>query len=162
MPLLKGGSVQSSLMRRLSFLLAATLALSPAGAALSEKEADASSQTQQSTDAVKMELTKVIEEQLAAFRGDDYAKAFTFASEQIRGALDVAQFEEMVRRGYPVIAKSSKAEFGLALDTGEETVVNVRVQAGAQAVDYQYHMVKQKDGWRIGGVTELKKDGIAV
>jgi hypothetical protein len=115
-----------------------------------------------SSDAVKQELTGVIESQLAAFRTNDYAKAFTHAAEGIKSMFDLKAFESMVRNGYPVIANSKSATFGVILDDGNQAVVNVTVK-GADArgttVNYQYLLIREKREWKINGVAEAKKAG---
>jgi hypothetical protein len=95
--------------------------------------------------------------QLAAFRANDYRKAYTFAAQEIQGAFDPSAFEVMVKQGYPLIAQSTSAAFGLMFDTGDEAVVNVRI-GGAQrdSVEYQYVLKKQNGHWKIIGVSETK------
>jgi ABC-type transporter MlaC component len=113
-----------------------------------------------SSDEVKKALSAVIEAQLAAFRAEDYAKAYTFAAAEIQGMFDKDQFERMVKTGYPVIAHSTAAEFGLAIDSGDEAVVSVKVSNGEKkSVTYQYHLIKQKGAWRISGVSEVPAGG---
>ncbi len=116
-----------------------------------------------SSDAVKKELSAVIEAQLAAFRADDYPKAYTFAATEIKDMFAERDFEKMVRTNYAVIAKSTVTEYGVAFDTGEEAVVNVRVQnAEKQSVEYQYLLKKEENGWKISGVSEVKPQGLSV
>ncbi len=112
---------------------------------------------------VKKELTEVIEAQLAAFRANDYVKAYTFAATEIKTLFPLNDFETMVKNGYPVIANSTVVEFGIALDTGEDAVVNVRVEnAEKKSVSYQYLLRKEGGQWRIGGVTEVKKENLII
>jgi hypothetical protein len=116
-----------------------------------------------STGSVRNEVTAVIEEQLAAFRSGDYRKAHTFAVSEMREALGVVEFEAMVRLGYPVIANSRSAAFGLALDTGDEAVITVRVQdSDGDSIAYQYHLRKEAGAWRIAGVTKVEDKGNVV
>ena len=116
-----------------------------------------------SADAVKKELRAVIDEQLAAFRANDYPKAYTFAASEIRSLFAPDEFEKMVRGQYAVIAKSTATEFGLAFDTGEEAVVNVRIEnAEKKSVEYQYLLRKEEGGWKISGVSEMKPEGLNV
>lgn len=113
--------------------------------------------------AVKTELTEVITAQLAAFRANDYPKAYTFASSEIRDLFPLAEFETMVRNGFPVIAQSSTAAFGLALDAGDEAVVTVRVEGKTKnSVAYQYHLKKEAGHWRIAAVTEVKDEALVI
>ena len=148
-------------LRRLPLLtlLAAALAFQPVGAAQPETP----SAVHPSTDPVKQELTAVIDAQLAAFRANDYPKAYTFAAGAIQGMFSRERFEEMVKTAYPVIAGSAKAEYGLAFDTGEEAVVNVTVEnAGGKRVQYQYLLKKEDGAWKINGVAEMKSEGLSV
>ena len=116
-----------------------------------------------STAPVKQELTAVVDAQLAAFRANDYPKAYTFAAAAIQGMFSRERFEEMVRTAYPVIAHSAKAEYGLAFDTGEEAVVNVTVEgADGSRTSYQYLLKKEDGGWKINGVSELRSEGMSV
>ncbi len=116
-----------------------------------------------SSDALKKELTAVIEGQLAAFRANDYPKAYTFAAAEIRSLFPVEDFEKMVRTNYAVIARSTHTEYGMAFDTGEEAVVNVRIQnAEKKSVEYQYLLKKEDAGWKISGVSEVKAEGLSV
>ncbi len=112
---------------------------------------------------VKSELTTVIDAQLAAFRADDYAKAFTFAASGIKEMFTPADFEGMVRKTYPVIAHSTSVDYGMAFDTGEDAVIYVRVQNTEKKSDAQYqYLLKKEDGaWKIGGVSEVKAEGLS-
>jgi hypothetical protein len=102
-------------------------------------------------------LHKVIANQLAAFRADNYEAAYAYADAAIKSQFPVEQFEQMVKRGYPEIAHSISATFGLTFDNGDEAVVNVRViGADQQAVPYQYMLHRDGDSWRITGVALLK------
>jgi hypothetical protein len=118
---------------------------------------------QPSTDAVKKELTDIIDAQLAAFRTDDYAKAYGFAASSVREMFPPAAFESMVRTGYPVIAHSTRAFYGLTFDTGEEAVVNVRIEDAARnRGEFQYLLKKEGGAWKINGVSQLKASDLAV
>ena len=51
----------------------------------------------------------------------------------------------------------------MAFDTGEEAVVNVRVSnAETRSVEYQYLLKKEDGAWKIGGVAEVKPEGLSV
>jgi hypothetical protein len=116
-----------------------------------------------SSGSVRNEVRAVIEAQLAAFRAGDYRKAHSFAASEMQQALGVFEFEAMVRTGYPAIAQSRSAAFGLALDAGDEAVITVRVQGPENdSIAYQYHLRKEASGWRIAGVTELKDSAMVV
>jgi hypothetical protein len=109
---------------------------------------------------VKKELTDVIESQLAAFRQEDYAKAYSFAAAGIQKQFSRAAFEKMVKNDYPVIANSKSVRFGLITDNGKEAVVVANVRGnGKQLAQYQYLLVFQDSKWRINGVHEVKAKG---
>jgi len=113
-----------------------------------------------STEAVKKELTGVIESQLAAFRDDDYKTAYTFAASGIKEQFPLSTFEQMVKTGYPVIAQSQSATFGVILDDGQQAVVNVTVKArSGKLARYQYLMIHEGKNWKITGVTEQAPAG---
>lgn len=112
---------------------------------------------------VKAEITAVIEAQLAAFRAGDFDKAYTFAASPIREMFPLSEFQQMVKTGYPIIATSAKAEFGICLDNGTEASVFVHVESkDGTSKDYQYGLVREPGGWRITGVTEPEARGTRV
>jgi hypothetical protein len=105
----------------------------------------------------RKEFIEVIEQQLAAFRTNDYAKAHTFAAAGIAEQYPVSAFQEMVKVGYPEIANSQPATFGMALDNGEEALVEVEVKASNGAVSgYRYLLKHEMSGWKINGVLQLR------
>ncbi len=152
--------MRRSFLRRLPplILVAVAVALSPVGTVRAQPPS-----SHLSTDPVKQELSRVIDAQLAAFRANDYAKAYTFAAGAIQEMFAVGSFEEMVKSGYPLIAHAAKVEYGLAFDTGEEAVINVTVEGSdGRRVQYQYLLKKEGGAWKISGVGELKSEGLSV
>ena len=153
-------------------VLAVCLACHPLTTAPAAPEAPASpapsstpspSTPHHSSDALKKEISAVIEGQLTAFRANDYAKAYSFAAAEIRTLFPERDFEKMVRTNYAVIAQSTGTEYGVAFDTGEEAVVNVRIEnAEKKSVEYQYLLKKEEGGWKISGVSEVKAEGLSV
>ncbi len=134
----------------------------PADAPAAPDQPAAPSTPHHSSDALKKELTAVIEGQLTAFRANDYPKAYTFAATEIKTMFPVEDFERMVRTNYAVIAKSTHTEYGVAFDTGEEAVVNVQIEnAEKKSVEYQYLLKKEEGGWKISGVSEVKAEGLS-
>ena len=116
-----------------------------------------------STEAVKRDITAVVEDQLAAFRAGDWERAYSHAATPIREMFPLADFRRMVSTGYPLIAKSASADFGICLDNGSDAVVYVRVDDGAgRAGDYQYTLTKEKGAWRITGVSAASEKGSSV
>ncbi len=116
-----------------------------------------------SAPAVKEKLQSIVRQQLEAFRRNDYAAAYVFAAPGIKAQFPVEAFEEMVRRGYPLIAQSKDASFGVTLDDGEKAVVTVRVTAAdGQAASYHYLLERVGDDWRIAGVQAIKEEATSI
>ena len=103
-------------------------------------------------------LEGVIEGQIEAFRADDFAEAFTYASPMIKGLFGTPErFGSMVRNGYPMVWRPSDLRF---LDRRVEggrvyQKLSVRGPSGRYHV-LDYHMVETPDGWQINGVQVLR------
>jgi len=100
--------------------------------------------------------------QLEAFRRDDYAAAYAFASEQIQRMFDRPAFERMVKGGYPEIARSVfalVAESQVAPDGHVYLRVKVR-GANGNSIEAVYDMVREGGGWRINGVAAKPDPGV--
>ena len=118
---------------------------------------------QLSEDEIETELRRVIESQLTAFRQDDYARAYNFASSALKTRISLPAFERMVKSGYPFIAKSSAVQFGVILDNGEEALVNATIAGESGALrHYQYLLQRERSGWKIISVTEVKSIGMTI
>jgi multidrug efflux pump subunit AcrA (membrane-fusion protein) len=124
-----------------ALLLAVLLALWPA-ATLAQTEAGAK------------DAGSVVMRQLEAFRRDDFDTAFTFASAEIRQLFDRARFEQMVRTGYPEIARSASAVVdGVQPGDAGQLYLFVRVRgANGRSVEAVYEMVLEDGRWHINGV----------
>ncbi len=112
---------------------------------------------------VQQELVRVINSQLSAFRKDDYAGAYTFADSALQAQVSPAVFEHMVKKGYPAIARSRSASFGVSLDNGDQAVVTVGILGpSGHLLQYHYLMHHEKDGWRISGVVRVGAEGMTI
>lgn len=102
-------------------------------------------------------LEGVIERQIEAFRADDFAEAFTYASPMIRGIFGTPErFGNMVMNGYPMVWRPSDMRF---LDRRVEDgrvyqQLSVRGPSGRYHV-LDYQMVETPEGWQINGVRVL-------
>lgn len=125
-------------MRKLVILLALLLTL-PAAAMAGPAE----------------DIRTVIEDQIAAFRADDGARAFSHASDGIQARFgNPDNFMEMVRTGYPQVYRPRAVEFQVLEQLGSVTVQEVYFfgQDGS-AVVARYYMQQNADGvWKITGV----------
>jgi hypothetical protein len=95
-----------------------------------------------------------IASQIEAFRADDFAQAFTFASPNIRQMFGTSDnFGRMVRQGYPMVWRPGQLKF-LELRNEQGLLwqkVMVQDQDGIFFV-LDYQMIETPDGWRINGV----------
>jgi len=130
-------------LRRALIATALVLALAPALAG-----------AQAASDADARAVRQVIEAQLAAFRRDDAARAFSYAAPGIRDSFGTPEkFMAMVREQYAVVYRPRSVSFEEPLLVGEDLVQPVRMTDGyGHAWMAIYPMARQPDGsWRING-----------
>ncbi len=106
------------------------------------------------SDADVKDAGSIVLQQLEAFRRDDFETAFGFASAEIHQLFDRARFEQMVRAGYPEIARSASAVIdGVERADGRRLYLFVRVRGtNGRVVEAVYEMVLENGRWRINGV----------
>lgn len=111
---------------------------------------------------VRKEVVAVIEAQLAAFRAGDVAKAYGYAAAPLRAQNPLRVFAAIVQNNYREVWTSTRAEYGLVRDDGRHAAVLVHVFAAASDAAYDYVLVKERAGWRIGSVVrhEARKKSI--
>ena len=100
-------------------------------------------------------IRQVIQGQLDAFRKDDGAAAFAFASPGIQAqfAGDPDSFIGMVRRLYQPVYRPRSTAFGTTTVQGGQTVQTLEI-VGQDGVSHEavYFMEHETDGsWRISG-----------
>jgi hypothetical protein len=100
-------------------------------------------------------------QQLEAFRRDDYDTAYTFASAKVRQIFDRRAFEQMVKRGYPEIARSTFAVVAESQVTRDGHVfLRVKVRgANGDSVEAVYDMIWEGGSWKINGVAARPDPG---
>ena len=107
-------------------------------------------------------VRKVIEAQLDAFRRDDAARAFSYATDGIRLTFVTAEnFMEMVRSQYPVVYRPRTVAFDAPELAGPDDLVQpVRMtDADGRAWLAIYPMQRGSDGvWRTNGC-QLRRIG---
>ena len=107
-------------------------------------------------------IEATINRQIEAFRADDFATAFTFASPGIQGMFGTSdRFGAMVRQGYPMVWRPSEIEY-LDLENRSGVLfqkVLVRDASGAAHV-LEYQMIRVDEAWRINGVVLLRAPGV--
>lgn len=105
-------------------------------------------------------IQSVVQRQMKAFNENDYPTAYTFASESIRRRFSKERFENMVKSGYPQIAKSHLVSFGeITLSGDKQAAVAIVHVTGKDRVTViaRYEMVLEEAGWKIGGVMILEE-----
>lgn len=102
-------------------------------------------------------IQQTIQSQIDAFLADDFARAFTFASPNIKGLFGTPEnFGAMVKNGYPMVYRPSEVEMLDLREIAGNLWQRVRVidQTGA-AYFLDYMMVETPEGWQINAVQVL-------
>lgn len=125
--------------------VAPAMAQAPAPAPLSQSERD--------------DIARVIRTQMDAFRRDDAAGAFRFASPALRDRFgqDPDQFMAMVRHGYAPVTRPARTLFGVTELVEGSIVQHVDIE-GPDGVTHTalYTMEREADGqWRIAACVLL-------
>ena len=107
-------------------------------------------------------IQSTIQSQLDAFKAEDFARAFTYASPKIKGIFGSPEnFGAMVEQGYPMVAQPSAVQM---LELREvagnlwQRVMITDMQGRTHLLDYQ--MVETAEGWQINGVQLLPEAGV--
>lgn len=109
----------------------------------------------------RSEIQKTIQSQVDAFRHDDGAAAFGFASPSIQGMFGSADiFMDMVRQGYQPVYRPKSFVFRDIVTLNGEPAQRVSVVGpDGQSVIAVYPMAHLPDGtWRIDGCFFLQSD----
>jgi hypothetical protein len=104
---------------------------------------------------VKAEARAVIEAQIEAMAIDDWPKAYSYASPDIRKRFGNPQhFKEMVLKGYKIVYRPRSVSFqGVEVFGVAPGFVFHMIGTDGQAARVVYLMIKDEDeGWRIAGV----------
>ena len=108
------------------------------------------------------DIEATITAQIDAFKMDDFARAFSFASPGIQsffGSSD--RFGSMVRNGYPMVWRPGDVEYLELRDVSGNLWQRVKIidQSGrTHVLDYQ--MIRTQTGWKINGVQLLPSSGV--
>ena len=109
------------------------------------------------------EIEATIGAQIDAFKVDDFATAFTFASPNIQGLFGGSdRFGQMVKNGYPMVWRPDDVQYlelrEIAGNLWQKVLI--RDQSGDMHV-LDYQMIETGDGWRINGVQLLRAPGVS-
>ncbi|MFP6870941.1 MAG: DUF4864 domain-containing protein [Nitrospinota bacterium] len=107
-------------------------------------------------------IRKVIRAQMDAFRRDDGAAAFSYASPSIRSQFQTPErFMEIVRRGYRPVYRPRSVKFLELIETGGQIFQKVWV-LGPDGVPVNAYYVMERQpggGWKIGGCILARPGG---
>ncbi|WP_170573991.1 DUF4864 domain-containing protein [Ruegeria atlantica] len=103
------------------------------------------------------EIEANISAQIQAFKVDDFATAFTFASPNIQRLFQTPEnFGVMVKRGYPMVWRPADVRFLELREVAGALWQKVMITDGAGRVHIlDYQMVPLENGWKINGVQLL-------
>lgn len=107
-------------------------------------------------------IAGTITRQIEAFRADDFATAFTFASPTIKRLFGSPEnFGAMVRQGYPMVHRPDTVRM---LELREvagnlwQRVMITDAEGRTHFLDYQ--MIETPEGWQINAVHLLRQPGV--
>ncbi|MEO0402487.1 MAG: DUF4864 domain-containing protein [Pseudomonadota bacterium] len=128
------------------WMIGAVLAASMAGATLAQGT----------------EIEGVIGNQIEAFKADNFAEAFQFASPSIQGIFRTPEnFGRMVTQGYPMVWRPAEVTYLNLRQENGAYWQTVRIVDGDGAVHLlDYRMLETEDGWKINGVQLLQAPGV--
>lgn len=102
-------------------------------------------------------IRNTIQSQIDAFQADDFARAFTFASPNIKQMFGTPEnFGAMVKSGYPMVYRPADVQMMELRDVAGNLWQRVRITDQAGAGWYlDYMMVETAEGWQINAVQIL-------
>ena len=102
-------------------------------------------------------IEATIQNQIEAFKVDDFETAFSFASPNIKRLFGTSnRFGQMVQKGYPMVWRPSRVEFLELRRQGPFTLQKVLfVDAQGAPHVLEYNMINTPQGWQIDGVQYL-------
>ena len=110
----------------------------------------------------RAEIAGVIGDQIEAFKADDFATAFTFASPSIKQLFGTSdRFGSMVRNGYPMVWRPGEVRFLDLEEMGSARLQRVLITdlSGASHL-LEYQMIPTENGWQINGVRIIQAPGV--
>ena len=114
--------------------------------------------------AQEAEIEGTITQQFEAFKADDFATAFSFASPNLQRFFGSPEnFGGMVTQGYPMVRRPADVTYLELREQGGTYWQKVQITDARGALHYlEYRMQQTEGGWRISGVQILDAPGAAV
>lgn len=112
--------------------------------------------------AQEVPIQDTIRAQIDAFKADDFARAFTFASPTIHQMFGTPDnFGRMVKDGYPMVWHPSQVDMMDLRTVGGALWQRVRVtDLKGQSYLLDYQMIQGPDGWLINAVQMQKANDV--
>jgi Domain of unknown function (DUF4864) len=109
-------------------------------------------------------IQQTIQSQLDAFKVDDFARAFTFASPTIKGIFGTPEnFGAMVSQGYPMVSRPSAVTMLELREVAGNLWQRVMItDQGGRTHLLDYQMIETAEGWQINAVQLLPAPDIGV
>ena len=110
------------------------------------------------------DIRETITRQFEAFKVDDFATAFTYASPSLRMFFQTPEnFGRMVTQGYPMVWRPADVVYLELREEGGTYWQKVQITGADGRVHYlEYRMEQAPEGWRINGVQILDAPGASV
>ncbi len=107
------------------------------------------------------DIEATIGAQIEAFKADDFAEAFTYASPNIQGLFRTPDnFGTMVRNGYPMVWRPAEIRFLELREIAGSLWKKVMITDSKGAVHIlDYQMIELENGWKINGVQMVQQGG---
>lgn len=114
--------------------------------------------------AQQAQIQSTITQQFEAFKADDFATAFGFASAALQSFFMTPEnFGRMVTQGYPMVWRPADVQYLELREEGEVFFQKVQITDGQNRVHVlEYRMQRTQAGWRISGVQILDAPGASV
>ncbi len=108
------------------------------------------------------EASEPVMKQLEAFRRGDFDTAYTFASSDIKQQFDRPAFEDMVKNGYPEIARSTFASIAAStVAPNGHVYLQIKIRgANGNSIEALYELVLENGQWKINGVSAKPDPGL--
>ena len=108
------------------------------------------------------EASEPVMKQLEAFRRGDFDTAYTFASSDIKQQFDRPAFEDMVKNGYPEIARSTLASIAAStVAPNGHVYLQIKIRgANGNSIEALYELVLENGQWKINGVSAKPDPGM--
>ncbi|MEP6685845.1 MAG: DUF4864 domain-containing protein [Verrucomicrobiota bacterium] len=101
------------------------------------------------------DLYSVVNNQLSAFRADDFPRAYRHATSSVQQKFSLAQFEALIRNDYAEITHADRVEFGVVHVEGAAAMVQVFFYCTDGTIrSFLYSLVAEDHTWKIDGVEQ--------